>query len=454
MGGQSEFGIAVIVAGVFVSLACLITFNSIRLHCKHSRQPQIRNFTVRILLMIPVYGIEAWLAIYLSKHAVLFKVLREGYEAFVILSFMQLMLTYLGGPVTLSRDLASKKSVTPHMYPLCCMKPWKGASFVRQTLVGTLQYVPASLLVMVVSLSTWVAGKYKEGDVSVRTSWVYCAVITNCSQIWALYCLVLFYQATKGDLQPIHPLPKFLCVKLIIFFTWWQGIVIGMVTHYGWVRLSADTGTEKCLEAQLQNFIICIEMLFLAVAHSYAFPCAEFSQGYNPRSRAAALAGQWDSHHPSSVPTTSKHCTNGNSYGGDSPRSLPMRLVNGISDGISSNVEKLQRLSSGVSAGVGEMMSGVNILDIWRVLQQTQALDQLAQEDRVRTGFMNAGNTNAANANTTTTPGGGSNGRGDRTNESGALGTPISMAADLPLLVLHGTRAAELMQNDRSEELV
>ena len=74
----TQFGIAEIIAGGFVLAASLIAVSSIRLHYKHSKQPQIRNFTIRILLMIPIYGIEAWLAIVFNHYAVLFKVLREG----------------------------------------------------------------------------------------------------------------------------------------------------------------------------------------------------------------------------------------------------------------------------------------------------------------------------------------------------------------------------------------
>jgi Organic solute transporter Ostalpha len=42
----------------------------------------------------------------------------------------------------------------------------------------------------------------------------------------ALYGLLLFYGLTKDELTGRRPLAKFLCIKLIVMFTWYQGFVV------------------------------------------------------------------------------------------------------------------------------------------------------------------------------------------------------------------------------------
>lgn len=63
--------------------------------------------------------------------------------------------------------------------------------------------------------------------------------IYNVSIGVALYCLAMFWVVVNADLRPFRPMPKFLCVKGILFFSFWQSFFIsvlvaaGVVSHLG-----------------------------------------------------------------------------------------------------------------------------------------------------------------------------------------------------------------------------
>lgn len=38
---------------------------------------------------------------------------------------------------------------------------------------------------------------------------------------FAMYCLVLFYRTLREELGPIKPVGKFLCVKMVVFVSFW-----------------------------------------------------------------------------------------------------------------------------------------------------------------------------------------------------------------------------------------
>ncbi|TDH70083.1 hypothetical protein CCR75_006374 [Bremia lactucae] len=109
----------------------------------------------------------------------------------------------------------------------------------------------------------------------------YVCFILSASQTWALYCLLLFFHGAHDELQPMRPWPKFLAIKAIIFFTYWQSILISMLVSVGVISAKWHIGCPDCWDAQkiasaLNDFVICVEMLGFAIAHHYAFAIEDF----------------------------------------------------------------------------------------------------------------------------------------------------------------------------------
>lgn len=77
------------------------------------------------------------------------------------------------------------------------------------------------------------------------------------------------------ELQPMRPLPKFLCIKAVVFFSFFQGVIINFLVYFGVISNifgSDEHDSYQDLSAKLQNFLICIEMFLAAIAHHYSFP--------------------------------------------------------------------------------------------------------------------------------------------------------------------------------------
>jgi len=222
---------AAAVAFVFAMIAAVLSLHQIRMHFRRNRHRDLRRYTVRILLMVPVFAAESFLALCFIEMAPVMRMLREFYEAFALFSFTSYILTYLGGPSELAHSLHEEREDIPHVFPFCCLKPWpKGGKFLWYTLMGILQYIPVSICITTAGLICWYKGVYGDGSFNLTKAYVYCTFVQNLSQVWALYCLVLLYRAVRYRLHDINPLRKFLCIKLIVFFTWWQSVILTALT--------------------------------------------------------------------------------------------------------------------------------------------------------------------------------------------------------------------------------
>jgi hypothetical protein len=158
---------------------------------------------------------------------------------------------------------------------------------------GVLQYVVMKTFATIFAFLLQLCGLYDQGSFNTKSGYIYIAVLTNFSQMWALYCLIKLYYATKEELRkPIdwHPVGKFLCVKGVVFFTWWQGVAIYILQAYGIISDADQHWTAADVTAGIQDYLVCVEMLFFAIAHTYTFTYKEYIN-YNQFNLNSTLTG-------------------------------------------------------------------------------------------------------------------------------------------------------------------
>ncbi|KAI9027283.1 organic solute transporter Ostalpha-domain-containing protein [Phycomyces nitens] len=147
---------------------------------------------------------------------------------------------------------------------------------------GILQFVYVKPILAVVTMVLKATGYYSEGEISWSSSYLYLTFFYNISVTLTLWCLMVFFYATKKDLVAFRPLPKFLCVKAIIFFSFWQSVIIALMVAGGMIQ---DEGPEH-ISVAIQDFLICMEMVPAAIAHSFSFSYEDY---YDPNVHSARM---------------------------------------------------------------------------------------------------------------------------------------------------------------------
>ncbi|WVN85707.1 uncharacterized protein L203_100857 [Cryptococcus depauperatus CBS 7841] len=265
--------------GAFTAVATGISIMSIALQLKNYRKPALQRAVVRIMVMVPLYAISSLIAIFSLEAAFFIDAIRDLYEAFVIYTFLQLLITYLGGERSLLITLHGRQPI-PHPFPVNLFlspmdvsDPWVLLNLKR----GVLQYVQVKPLLVVATIVLKATGTYQEGRFATDSGYTYVSIVYNISICLSLYCLAMFWVAVNKDLKPFRPVPKFLCVKGILFFSFWQSIGISLLVAIGAIRRVGPYTDAEHMSLAIVDSLICFEMPIFAIAHQYAFQASDYT---------------------------------------------------------------------------------------------------------------------------------------------------------------------------------
>ncbi|KAL2971016.1 hypothetical protein AAZX31_15G170400 [Glycine max] len=271
----------------------------------------LQKWIVVVISMVPIYATKSIISLWNPRLSLACDILRNYYEAFALYSFGRFLIACLGsknrnymlymllktihegiGPVALEIkrfletllllksiayifDVKLTSMLSYHPKPLvkiCCIfcnifwHPYKlGKDLLTTEKIGLVQYMILKTVCALLAFILELAGVYGDGEFKWYYGYPYIAVVLNFSQMWALYCLVQFYNVTHERLQPIKPLAKFISFKAIVFATWWQGVGIAVLCTFGVLP------NEGKFQTGLQDFLISIEMAIAAVAHVFVF---------------------------------------------------------------------------------------------------------------------------------------------------------------------------------------
>ena len=276
--GASLGRAAVIVAGVAALIASLLSLLSVWLQLKNYRKPLLQRYVIRILLMVPLYSIASFASLMSQDAAFYLDPLRDIYEAFTIYTFFQLLINFLGGERALIIMMYGRPPVH-HPWPidLCFAKvdisdPHTFLAIKR----GILQYAWLKPILSIATIIMKSTGTYKEGYIGPDSGYLWCGIIYNISITLSLYALAMFWVCMSADLKPFRPVPKFLCIKLIVFAVYWQGFFLSLLQLGGLIPSIGGYSPDN-LAAAIQDALICYEMPFFAIAHWYAFSWKDYA---------------------------------------------------------------------------------------------------------------------------------------------------------------------------------
>ncbi len=158
--------------------------------------------------------------------AIVALILRDSYEAFVVYSFLMLILEYAGGEHSCIEQIKHQPPIRRPV-PFCRFAPVRrDASLLRACKQGTLQFVAIKPIMAIISLCVYF-GMGEDGEFYYGANFqVPLLIILNTSYSCALYYLVLFFFATRSILVQFNVVLKFVAVKIFVFATFWFAVLL------------------------------------------------------------------------------------------------------------------------------------------------------------------------------------------------------------------------------------
>ncbi|KNZ55404.1 uncharacterized protein VP01_2692g2 [Puccinia sorghi] len=264
-----------VIAGSMTILTIIISTYTVCQHTRHYHRPAEQRQIIRIILMPPVYAVISFFSYRFFRAFTYYHLVetvsetrlrtkketrptcspigfvvyhqtnKQVYEAFAISAFLFLLVQYIGNAPASQRTIlanAPKRSVP---FPFCFWRYRPSKPYFLHAIKWlVLQYCIFRPLITIVGIICEANNVLCATEYSIYFAQVYLEAIDFVVFSLALYGLVrllaprhmVFYTVTKVHLKGQSPLAKFLTIKGIVFFTFYQGFVFSILEKHGIIK--------------------------------------------------------------------------------------------------------------------------------------------------------------------------------------------------------------------------
>jgi len=250
-------------SGIMMLLSIALSTILILRHVQKWNQPiQQRNILI-IILMTPLFAIDSFIGLLELEQgeivAHILDMIKECYEAVVLNAFLMLMYDLCGLSSSSSLPDGVKGREIHLPFPLNVLFPEKHPHFDRiwyhRLRLWTMQFL---ILRPVLSIVDILFVDIFPNEFSKLIN-IVIAIVLNLSTTTAVYALLTFYHTFEEELAPHRPLAKFICIKGVVFFATWQGIVLKLLVYFNILHEGHRFSVDEIALAW-QDLLVCIEM--------------------------------------------------------------------------------------------------------------------------------------------------------------------------------------------------
>jgi len=190
------------------------------------------------------------------------------------------MCHYIAPELRQQKEYFAAMDVRPWPWPITSInkcthgkwrKPRNGLTWFNIIWISIFQYCFVRVATTIIATTTQYTGHYCEDSLHPAFAHFWMMFFNCLSVTLAIYMLITFYLNLKTVLAPKEPLLKLLCIKLVVFFCFWQMILLDFLSSAKIIKPTNKISPGD-ISVGFNALLVCFEMVIFSIMHLFAFP--------------------------------------------------------------------------------------------------------------------------------------------------------------------------------------